>query len=83
MATKLILFIILFIILIRVINFGFKMLYKAMGKDPSSQRFNKQNQYRNRAKKGNINIDHVPNKKGGKFGNDYKGGEYVDYEELN
>lgn len=83
MTTKLIIFILFFILLIRVINFGFKLIYKAVGRDPSSHRFDRRQQRRDKTKKGEINIDHIPNKKGGKFGDDYKGGEYVDYEELN
>lgn len=33
-------------------------------------------------KRGNINIDYHPNKDGKKDVGDYKGGEYVDYEEV-
>jgi len=58
-------------------GFLMKALNAAAGRDPGQQNFN------NRTKKGtdgNVNIDYVPNEKKG--GNDYKGGEYVDYEEV-
>ena len=54
-----------------------KMLNAAAGRDPRQQNAN------NRTKKagdGNVNIDYVPKDKKG--GNGYKGGEYVDYEEV-
>jgi hypothetical protein len=35
-----------------------------------------------RTTKDGINIDHVPNQKGKRTGGNFKGGEYVDYEEL-
>ena len=31
---------------------------------------------------GDINIDYVPNEKGGKGKKGFKGGDYVDYEEV-
>lgn len=77
---KLLLFILFFLLLIRVINFFFKGIYRAAGREPGKKY---DNNFKNRSKKnGEINIDHVPDKKGGKFGNDFKGGDYVDYEEV-
>jgi len=55
-----------------------RALYVALGQDPSqrnSHRKSKPNM------DGKVSIDYVPqNKKGGK--SDFKGGEYVDYEEV-
>jgi hypothetical protein len=33
-------------------------------------------------REGEINIDYRPEDKNGKFGGDFEGGEYVDYEEV-
>ena len=33
-------------------------------------------------REGEVNIDYTPESKSGKFGEDFKGGEYVDYEEV-
>ena len=78
--TKLILFILIFIIFIRVVNLLFRGIYRMYGAHPNKR--NKQNFTRKNSKKvGEINIDHMPDKKG-KFGNDFKGGDYIDYEEV-
>lgn len=72
--------IILFIVSYVAYKFGgylMKVLYAVSGQDPKQRNFN------NESKKktdGNVNIDYVPKDKKG--GNGYKGGEYVDYEEV-
>jgi hypothetical protein len=33
-------------------------------------------------REGEIHIDHIPDNQKGKYGKEFKGGEYVDYEEV-
>lgn len=47
----------------------------------AQERQYKQNNKGKTTKEG-LNIDHVPNQKGKRTGGNFKGGEYVDYEEL-
>ena len=58
-------------------GFLMKMLYTAMGEDPSQKNFNNESK---RRPGSNVDVDYVPKKKGGK--SDFQGGEYVDYEDL-
>ena len=58
-------------------GFLMKMLYGAMGQDPNQRNFNSQSK---RKPGSNVDVDYVPKKKGGKT--DFKGGEYVDYEDV-
>jgi hypothetical protein len=71
---KFILFAVVFIYLVRKVG---GLVYRLMGGKPPQQ--NPQQQYR---KQGDINVDYSPKGKKDKFGNDFKGGEYVDYEEV-
>jgi len=62
----------------KVGGFLLRALSVALGQDPAQRNFRGKSK---KSKDGNVNIDHVPkDKKGGNKG--YKGGEYVDYEEL-
>jgi len=80
MTTKLILFIIFFILFIRLINGVFKFIYRGLGHNPSSSKFDhRNNRYK---KKGDVNIDHVPNENNKGQNKGYGGGEYIDYEEI-
>ncbi len=56
----------------------FRFLYLIAGGPPSAH--TKSNGRSSRSKDGNIHIDKVPKNQPGK--KDFKGGEYVDYEEL-
>ena len=77
--TKLLLFIIIFLLLIRIINAVFKGIYRVTG-EPQK---NKSKYYeRNRPKEGEITIDEMPGDKKGKGNGHIKGGEYIDYEEV-
>ncbi|GEM_PF-2876371 len=49
------------------------------GHDPQERKKYYQKNYR---KQGEIKIDKMPDNKDDKFGNNYKGGEYIDYEEV-
>ena len=71
---------ILFIIGYVTFKFGgflMKMLYTAMGEDPSQKNFNNQSK---RKPGSNVDVDYVPKKKDGR--SDFQGGEYVDYEDV-
>ena len=58
---------------------GFLMntLYSIMGQEPPQRNFNQKS---SKKKKGDVNIDYVPNSKKNK--SDFRGGEYVDYEDV-
>ncbi len=59
-------------------GFLMKALYSVTGQDPKQRNFRDGNRKKGN---GNVNIDYVPEDgKQGKSG--YKGGEYVDYEEV-
>lgn len=47
----------------------------------AQERQHKQNN-KGRTTKDGLNIEHIPNQKGKRTGGNFKGGEYVDYEEL-
>jgi len=72
---------ILFIFAYITFKFGgflMKVLNSALGQDTDRKNVNDPSAKKSR---GNINIDYVPgDKKRG--GSDFKGGEYVDYEEV-
>ena len=59
-------------------GFLMKALYSAMGQDPSQRNF--RDQSKQSPSGGNVNVDYVPKNKQSK--SDFKGGEYVDYEEV-
>ena len=63
----------------KVGGFLMRALSIALGQDPTQRNFRGKSK---KSKDGNVNIDYVPkDKKGDNKG--YKGGDYVDYEELN
>jgi len=70
---KFILFGIVIYYIIRKVS-GF--ILRIMGGNPTP---NNQQKY---TKEGDVHVDYVPKDKKGKFGDDFKGGEYVDYEEV-
>jgi hypothetical protein len=71
--------------LLKVVLFGiiliyiFRKIFDVI--DHLTGRKSRQDQVRMK-KEGEIRVDHHPDKKGGRFGSQFKGGEYVDYEEL-
>ena len=78
--TKLILFIIIFLLFIRIVNAIFKGIYKVTG-EPQNK--NKGRFYhRNRSSEGEITIDQAPDEKDSKRKSTFKGGEYIDYEDV-
>ena len=59
----------------------FKGVYKIYGSDPRQKQ---QSRYykKNSRETGELHIDNMPDNKNGKFGDNFKGGEYIDYEEV-
>ena len=55
----------------------FKSFYKFVGRDQHGRKFSSQ-----KPQEGEIKVEHKDSKKGGKFGDDFKGGDYIDYEEV-
>ncbi|HYG39892.1 MAG TPA: DUF4834 family protein [Cytophagales bacterium] len=76
--------IICFYLLFKVVGLLFRVLFSAMGSNTpprsvfGSGGFSKNNSKR-RPASGNINVDYIPEDKSKK---EFKGGEYVDYEEV-
>lgn len=80
--VKFLLFIIFILLPIIVLNYLMKGVYRVFGHSPQQRQKTWQNHNQTK-KSGTIHIDHIPeDKKGGKFGDNFKGGEYVDYEEV-
>ena len=76
--TRLLVFLLIGFLVISFVNAFFRML---SGGSRTSGRPG-QHQYRqsNRPNDGNVNVDYTPNQKKGK--ENYKGGQYIDYEEV-
>ncbi len=69
----------IFYVIYRVAGFFFKMVFlSAQQRSQGGSHAERQSQ--SRPKSGNINIDYVPQDK--KHKNDFKGGDYVDFEEV-
>jgi hypothetical protein len=84
MLLKLLAFIFVLVLIMRSIGYLVRMLFGGgvMGKASREFKEGRQGQpRRSRPSDGNVNIDYVPGKEGkGKKG--FKGGDYVDYEEV-
>lgn len=66
-------------LLTKVLGLFFRVLAGGSTSRPNQRGY--QQQYQSgRSKDGNVNIDYVPN--GSKAPKNFKGGEYVDYEEI-
>ena len=62
----------------KIASFVFRGLFKGFaGRD----QFGQQQHSQRRAKNSNVNIDNIPHSKA-KKGDNFSGGEYVDYEEV-
>lgn len=72
LLLKFILFAVVIIYLLRKVG---GVLYRIMGGAPPQQ-------YQQPRPKGDINVETPPKESKKKFGDDFKGGEYVDYEEI-
>lgn len=76
---KLLAFIVLILFFFRMIGFALRFLLGGF----TSSKVNQSGGFQedNKPKDGNVNIDYVPGTKS-KKGKNFKGGDYVDYEEL-
>jgi hypothetical protein len=61
-------------------GFLFRLFLGRTAKATQERQYKQNN--KGRTTKEGLNIDHVPNQKGKRTGGNFKGGEYVDYEEL-
>ncbi|RUA29710.1 MAG: DUF4834 domain-containing protein [Bacteroidetes bacterium] len=61
-------------------GFLFRLFLGRTAKAAQERQYKQNN--KGRTTKEGLNIDHVPNQKGKRTGGNFKGGEYVDYEEL-
>lgn len=74
---------ILFYIIFKLIGFFFKMLLR--GNASQQQQQNRSNGHQKKPSDGNVNIDYIPNngkKSEQRSPSNYKGGDYIDYEEV-
>ena len=73
---KLLAIIVLFIFLFRTVGFFLRILFGGTFANKSNSGY----QTHRRKPSGNLNVDHSPNQN--KKKGDFKGGEYIDYEDL-
>ena len=77
---------IVFIVLFSYVIFkGLGLLFRLLMGSPGGMKQQSHNYNPSQGRKpkdGNVNIDYMPNK-GKKSSKGYKGGEYIDYEEVN
>ena len=78
---KLLALILLFVLFLRSIGFLLRLLFGSGLAGRTNREFRKGQGHRKRPPGGNVDINYVPNKED-KKGNGYKGGDYVDYEEV-
>ncbi len=78
--------ILIFVFIFWVIRSVFKLFAVGLGSAQQQRNFNQQGRYQQqkKPKDGNVNIEYSPveRKKGKKSSDNFKGGDYVDYEEL-
>lgn len=60
----------------------FKVMVRGHSYTNGNQNSSNNHQNRRKPNDGNVNIDYVPNGKKKKGKDEFKGGEYVDYEEI-
>lgn len=94
MVLKFLVFLFFIYLLFRIVSFFFKVMRVVSGAKQQQTNFGRQNgqrkSYGPQSRKykqpadGNVNIDYIPeeDKKNGKGPRNFKGGEYVDYEEV-
>jgi hypothetical protein len=61
-------------------GFLFRLFLGRTAKAAQERQYQQNN--KGRTTKDGLNIDHVPNQKGKRTGGNFKGGEYVDYEDV-
>ncbi len=70
-------FILLFIIVFYLFRLAGKLIIRLAGNQIKKKQYEP-----TQKREGEIHVNHKPESKGGKYGKDFKGGEYVDYEEV-
>lgn len=65
-----------------IIGKVFKVMVRGHSYTNGSQNSSQNNYNRKKPTDGNVNIDYVPNGKKKKDKDEFKGGEYVDFEEI-
>ncbi|WKK82227.2 DUF4834 domain-containing protein [Marivirga arenosa] len=61
-------------------GFIFRLFLGRTAKAAQERQYQQNN--KGRTTKDGVHIDHIPNQKGKRSGGNFKGGEYVDYEEV-
>ena len=69
----------IFYLIYRLLGFFFKTIFMT-AQQRTQQNNHQQGNHKRRASGGDLNIDYVPNEN--KSRDDFKGGDYVDFEEL-
>lgn len=71
-------------LIFRLIGFAFRLMFGAAYEQQRKAQQGRQQQYteKRRARNSNLNIDRKPNGEKAKSGKDFRGGDYVDYEEV-
>ncbi len=71
-------------IVFKLVGFAFRIMFGAAYEQQRRAQQGQRQQYttKKRAPNSNLNIDTPPDNKGPKSGKEYKGGDYVDYEEV-
>lgn len=87
MIKFLLILILFFYALYKIGGFLFRMLFQSVQQQHRQQYQGHQNghyqqSHTRRAPDSNLNIDHIPEKDKEKRRGDFKGGDYVDYEEV-
>ncbi len=71
-------------LIFKLVGFAFRLMFGAAYEQQKRTQEAQRQQYttRRKAPNSNLNIDKSPEKERNKSGNDFKGGDYVDYEEI-
>ncbi|MFY0607334.1 MAG: DUF4834 family protein [Cyclobacteriaceae bacterium] len=70
----------IFYVIYRVAGFFFKAVFLSAQQRAQNNPYTQQRQSQTRPRSGNLNIDYMPKDKKSK--DDFKGGDYVDFEEV-
>ena len=70
-----------FYLFIKIGGFIIRVLFGSLSQDNRARNYQQQAPNQQQKRRGDLNIDYVP-EKDSKSSKDFKGGEYVDYEEL-
>ena len=82
MFKFLILIFLFFFVIVRIGGFVIKLLFSGFGGQQRNTFERGQRPQQKKPADGNVNIDYVPDAKRDKKSQKFKGGDYVDYEEM-